>query len=313
MQFEISIEGPSPLIRDLSNDVGDLSPLVQNISAETDGPRTRIVLVVEDPDLLNRRMTVVSAAVRRVERRFSVPNSLRFRVRNLAYSEPPGASPQFAEPFRPIPGLTVQPSTPLLTSRPDTGTILLDPGHAFGTGKHPSTVLCLQVMHRMAQETAGPISLQGADVLDFGCGTGLLAIAAVTLGAGSAFGVEIDPDSVSTARANVSRNGLEGRIRIQEGSWDVVHGQYHVIFANLVPAALLKSGAFLPLHLWEAGMAVISGFGHQQTEEMKACFESSGLLVSQQMALKGWSALLACKTEQRRLSTLLAEPSMNGS
>lgn len=293
MQFEISIEGPSHALRAVRNELGHPFPPIHPLSRDGDDSKARMVLLIDGPDRLDEHMLVLTAAMETVERRLSMDRTLDIRVRNLAYSEPPGASPQFSEPFQPIPKLTIQPILRSLPRPSDAHTILLDPGNAFGTGKHPSTVLCLQAIHRMAEATSGSFSLPSADVLDFGCGTGLLAIAAVKMGAQRALGVEIDPASAETARDNVRRNGLADRIEIRQGSWEVVRNRYHMIVANLVPAALLKSIPHLPLHLREAGVAVLCGFGNQQAEIVKAGCESSGFSICEKLTERDWSAFVA--------------------
>ena len=110
---------------------------------------------------------------------------------------------KFMEPFSPTPSITIQPWTPGLVQPTDPRTIILDPLHAFGTGKHPTTLLCLRIMNRLANDTSRTQAFKGAKVLDFGCGTGLLAIAAVKMGAQEAVGIEIDPPSVLAAKRNV--------------------------------------------------------------------------------------------------------------
>jgi ribosomal protein L11 methyltransferase len=275
----------------LADELPGISPVFQPLPGDPHNPITRMIVVVDDPDHLDQQMGCLSKVLGQVERRLRMPDTFQVRSRNLSYSEPPGASRQFAEPFHPIPQLFIRPAPFPVADTPDANTILLDPGHAFGTGKHPSTILCLQAMHRMSQSTR-PVSLRGADVLDFGCGTGLLAIAAVKMGAQSALGIEIDRASAETARANVLRNGLADRIEIREGSWEEVRGRYAVLFVNLVPAAILRTGSRLPLHLQYKGLAVIAGFGHQQAEDIKASFTSCGLCIGEQMDLEGWSALV---------------------
>jgi ribosomal protein L11 methyltransferase len=118
------------------------------------------------------------------------------------------------------------------------------------------------------------------------------------MGARKAMGVEIDPQSVLTAKRNLRLNGLGGKIEIREGSWGAVHEDYDLILANLVMAALLKLGKEIPGHLKRQGVAVVSGFGEKQLETVKDWFRSLGVIVSRHATLEGWSALVLEKGAQ---------------
>lgn len=140
--------------------------------------------------------------------------------------------------------------------------------------------------------------MRGGEVLDFGCGTGLLAIAAIKMGAKSALGVEIDGPSAEAAEGNVKLNHLSHTIKIKEGSWDAVQEKYDLIMANLVASVLIRTGKYLPDHLKDQGLAVVSGFGENQLNEMKQLFTRIGLIISQQFTLESWAALVLAKDER---------------
>jgi len=199
----------------------------------------RIIIVEPDEANLDKKLLGISSIITQTERALSLSSEFYIRVRNLAYSEPSSGSSQFMEPFSPIPSITIHPWTPDLAQPINPRTIILDPHHAFGTGKHPTTLLCLRFMDLLANGSRAQ-ALNGAKVLDFGCGTALLAIAAVKMGAQEAVGVEIDPISVQAAKTNIALNHLSGRVTIREGSWEKVHEKYEFIFANLVILALFK-------------------------------------------------------------------------
>jgi ribosomal protein L11 methyltransferase len=98
------------------------------------------------------------------------------------------------------------------TGEADGGVIVrLDPGLAFGSGTHPTTALCLQWLDCLAEARMAP--LRGADVLDFGCGSGILALAALKLGAAHAAGVDNDPQALAATRDNADRNGVGAQLR----------------------------------------------------------------------------------------------------
>ena len=109
----------------------------------------------------------------------------------------------------------------------------IDPGAAFGTGSHATTALCLEFL----EEGIKP----GDTVLDIGCGSGILAIAAVLLGARSAVGVDIDAQSVKTAKENAARNGLADQVDFTVGDLaEQVSGRYRVICANIVADVIIR-------------------------------------------------------------------------
>src|SRR4029079_13416065 len=110
---------------------------------------------------------------------------------------------------------------------PDDVVLALDPGMAFGTGLHPTTRLCLAAVESLADRGA----VDGARVLDVGCGSGILAIAAVHLGAASAFGVDTDPIAIEATTANARRNAVIRRIRARAGSLPSGEVAFDVVLA----------------------------------------------------------------------------------
>jgi len=123
--------------------------------------------------------------------------------------------------------------------------IRIDPGMAFGTGTHPTTQLCLELLEDYLRT--------GETVIDVGCGSGILAVAAIKLGAGRALGVDIDPQAIPNARENAAANGVEDRLEIGTGSVsEVLAGNYSIRQAPLVMANIL---APILVHLLEAGMS----------------------------------------------------------
>jgi len=292
MQFEITIEGPFTIISQLNSNLASFSPVLKKNPVRNDENREmgRIIIVEPDADNLDKKLLGISSIITQTERALSLGSEFYIRVRNLAHSEPSAEAIHFMKPFTPIPSITIQPWTPDLAKPTDPRTIILDPHHAFGTGKHPTTLLCLRTMDLLANESRAQ-ALKGAKVLDFGCGTGLLAIAAVKMGAEEAVGVEIDSPSVQAAKTNVALNHISGRVTIREGSWEEVHEKYDFIFANLVVSVLLRTGTHIPDHLTQTGTAVISGFGENQAEDVRHFFEKAGLTISDQSVLEGWGVV----------------------
>ena len=128
----------------------------------------------------------------------------------------------------------------------------LEPGLAFGTGTHETTRLCMELSEKYLPE--------GADFLDMGCGSGILSVAALLLGARSAVGVDIDPLAVKTAVENARLNGVEGRFTGVCGNLaEKVTGQYQLIAANIVADVVILLSQDAPDFLAPGGVYVISG------------------------------------------------------
>lgn len=135
--------------------------------------------------------------------------------------------------------------------------IALDPGLAFGTGSHPTTRLCLRWLDKNTQA--------GASVLDYGCGSGILAIAAMKLGAGSAIGVDVDAQAVQASRDNAIANCVEADFYLPDG---VALAQYDVVVANILTNPLRALAPLLAGATRTGGRIVLSGILAEQADEV---------------------------------------------
>ena len=140
--------------------------------------------------------------------------------------------------------------------------IKLDPGLAFGTGSHPTTRLCLQWLDQNAQPDD--------EVLDYGCGSGILAIAALKLGVKAADGVDIDPQAVESAQFNAENNGVKALFRLPENCPDK---QYSVVLANILANPLRMLGELLASKTKQGGKIVLSGILAEQAAEISAIYQ----------------------------------------
>lgn len=168
--------------------------------------------------------------------------------------------------------------------QPDDLPLFLDPGAAFGTGTHETTAMCLALM----EETMQP----GARVLDIGCGSGILSIAAARLGATQVDARDLSPLAVDVARQNVVANGVEAIVTVEEGDLlEGVEGRYDWILANLVSDLIL---ALLPsLHrvLLPHGQALLSGIIGERMQELRVALYRHGFGIQQQRQRRDWVAL----------------------
>lgn len=137
--------------------------------------------------------------------------------------------------------------------------VRLDPGLAFGSGTHPTTALCLQWLDTLAAEGR----LRDAAVLDYGCGSGILALAALKLGAASATGVDNDPQALQATRDNAARNGVEARLEVFAPA-DEPTRTYPVVVANILASALDALAGTLAARVAPGGRIALSGILHGQ-------------------------------------------------
>ncbi len=136
----------------------------------------------------------------------------------------------------------------------DAAVVRLDPGLAFGSGTHPTTSLCLQWLDTLAGEG----TLRDAQVLDFGCGSGILALAALKLGAARAVGVDNDPQALLATRDNAERNGVSVRLDVF-GPVDEPARTYPVVVANILASALDALADTLAARVATGGRIALSG------------------------------------------------------
>ncbi|MGA9396164.1 MAG: 50S ribosomal protein L11 methyltransferase [Azonexus sp.] len=139
--------------------------------------------------------------------------------------------------------------------------LVLDPGMAFGTGSHPTTRLCLEWLERNVSA--------GCSLLDYGCGSGILAIAAARLGAGRVAGVDIDSQAVEAARANAERNEVTA---VFSDSTQQAAGEYDLVVANILSNPLRVLAPAICAHVRPGGRLALSGILREQAEEIIAIY-----------------------------------------
>lgn len=174
--------------------------------------------------------------------------------------------------------------------------LLMNPGLTFGTGSHASTQLCLEGVEDYV--------VPGKPVLDLGCGSGILAVAALALGASHATGVDIDPKAVDVAYENAALNGL-GRERCRFLAGNVLGDtslvtelsavQAPLVLANIVADVIIPLAPLVPKLLAADGTFLCSGIIDQRGDEVAAALERSGLRILRRLEKNGWVALAATR------------------
>lgn len=182
--------------------------------------------------------------------------------------------------------LVVCPSWTEYAAKEDEVVVRLDPGMAFGTGHHPTTRLCLSELERRMRP--------GARVLDVGTGSGILAIAAAGLGAGSVVGLDRDATACTVARRNVRANGPARGVRIVRGSVPRTGFEgFDVVLANISAKVLTELATPLAETLAPGGVLIASGVLEQQSASVADAFRGAGLRVDEVRAMEDWAVLVA--------------------
>ena len=167
---------------------------------------------------------------------------------------------------------------------PDNRTVLsIDPGAAFGTGTHATTSLCLGVLDKKVAN--------GQKVLDIGCGSGILAIASVLLGADFAVGVDIDAQSVKTAKENAEINNLTNKTEFFVGDLaDKVSGKYNIVCANIVADVIIRLLPDVGQFMEEDGILIISGIIDIRKDDVLNAIKQNGFTITEEAYRENWCA-----------------------
>lgn len=164
----------------------------------------------------------------------------------------------------------------------------IEPGLAFGTGSHPTTKLCLETLEKYVKENS--------TVLDIGCGSGILSIASLLLGAKSAFGVDIDKLAVKTALENAKENGFEPPVfdAVNGNLSDKVSGKYSIVVANIVADIIMEFNKEVGNFLEDDGYYITGGIIDVRKDEVVCSFEQNGFEIIESFEEKGWHVFV-CK------------------
>lgn len=181
--------------------------------------------------------------------------------------------------------LVIRPSWVRYTMKQGDVVIDIDPGMAFGTGQHPTTAMCLRVL----EELVSP----GSSVLDLGCGSGILAIAAARLGASRVLAIDNDPQAVAASNANIAANDATAVIEVSEGTLSAASERFDVVVANISGLALERLAPVIAESLNEGGRLVASGFLQDAIATLCDVFGAVRLTVERVVEDGVWRAIVA--------------------
>jgi ribosomal protein L11 methyltransferase len=172
---------------------------------------------------------------------------------------------------------------------PQNRTVLsIDPGAAFGTGTHATTSLCLELLQDKIKS--------GVEMLDIGCGSGILALASVLLGAENAIGVDIDAQSVKTATENAEINKISDKAKFIVGDLaDKIDGKYEVICANIVADVIIRLLPDVDRFMTENGVLIVSGIIDIRKDDLLKAVAENGFTVVEERYKDNWCAFVLKK------------------
>jgi ribosomal protein L11 methyltransferase len=188
------------------------------------------------------------------------------------------------------PRLVVRPPWEEYASGPGEEVITIYPAMAFGTGRHPSTLLCLRALEEVWGRALPP-DPKPWQVLDVGTGSGILALAAARLGAG-VLAIDVDPEAVAAALENVRLNALEDRVWVEATPLSALRQQFALILANLTAPDLLELAEALTARMLSRGGLIISGFLREDRDSLESRFLGLGLQETGFLTEEDWGALI---------------------
>ncbi len=230
-------------------------------------------------DDLSRRLAILQEA--------GVPVDPEITLRTVEDSGWAEAWKAYFKPIRVGRHFVVKPSWETWDAQPGDRVIELDPGMAFGSGTHPTTRVCLQLLE--------VIVLPGDRVLDWGTGSGILSVGAALLGAKEIVAVDLDPTAVSVTQENARLNGITERLVTYAASIEDVPRQppFDLVIANIVADPIIAGAAEIRAHLREGGHALLSGIIDRREAEVLAAVKDAGLTVLRiEHEEEGWRALV---------------------
>jgi len=188
--------------------------------------------------------------------------------------------------------IVVKPTWETYEQKPGQVVIEIDPGQAFGTGKHPSTALCLEIIELILSKSSRKKSDPVTSVLDVGTGSGILGIAAALLGARRVLGLDIDPQALEVAEENLRRNGVEGIMSVSSTPLHRLDEIYDLVIANLTAPVINQMAASLSSCVSPKGWLVLSGILNEQMEEVVKSFQARYFNMIESWSSEEWLAIL---------------------
>ncbi len=301
---QVSYEVPYALVDDISEFLLELSPdgvITENLTLDTfsleslEEPSIKTVTAFfEADDALPGKIAQVRSYLRKKGPSFP---GFMFTEPTITYIKEEDWSSSWKSHFKPSrigKRLVVKPTWEEYPEHPGDIILELDPGMAFGTGTHPTTRLCMEVLEKIFFHEGAYRHLprNGASlVLDVGTGSGILSITAAKLGASQVTAIDIDPQALAVAEENIILNGTEKRVTVSDTPLALVNGNYDIVVANILAEELVKMAPQLIKRVNREGFLILSGILTEKEDIVVQGFSFAEISLTEISREAEWSCL----------------------
>lgn len=263
---------------------------------------SRITFFVTDNGAGLEQFSAIKSSLKQLketEKEFDL-GSLSLVTKNVKEEDWANNWKKYFKPFSVGKQIIVKPSWEKWEEKTDRTILEIDPGHIFGTGTHETTQLCIELIEKYLH--------QGDQVLDIGCGSGILSIASILLGAETAEAVDIDPNAVEIAYENAERNKIsKNQYQVQAGNileeehldYQYQGKRFDLVEANIVADVIVALSPRIPNYLKQGGYLIASGIITERLEDVYQAMEKNGLNPVETLTKKDWAAVAARLGEEK--------------
>lgn len=270
----VSIESPA----DFNPDEGEVAPVPETFSVRTYIPKD---------DSTDERRANIEIGVKLINHLHPIEPLKETEIKDEDWET---NWKQYFHPIRVGRKLVICPTWQEHTSLRDDVIIFLDPGMAFGTGHHPTTRMCMELL----EDTI----VGGEKIIDLGCGSGILSVTAVKLGALSSIGFEIESNASKVAKENCVLNGVDESVEVFNSTlpdYRYSEGDFDLALANISAKVIIELADHLTKGLRSGGKLILSGVLENALEDVRDVFEPLGVVFEKVMTDSDWTAVLATK------------------
>ena len=193
---------------------------------------------------------------------------------------------KYYKPIKVSDRIVIKPSWETYNKKKGQVILTLDPGMAFGTGTHETTMLCMQAIDQYIRPDHS--------LIDIGCGTGVLSIGALLLGAKAATAIDLDGNAVEIARKNAQINKVLDRMTLVHGNLlDEIEGSYDIVVANIIADVIIELSQYVTNYIKAGGLFISSGIIHERLDEVIEQIESVGLIIEKVAKMGEWAMVVS--------------------